>query len=153
MLQVEIPLNDAAEELLDLQCTVEHLICTRPSIQAPAAPLLGATVTYPPPTLLCLTADHALHALKCKPIGGAHLATLAETSAAEEGTTPHTLAAMSATTDIEERVAQILERESSQPLILSAPATNLSPMDTLELLLRATETLKKEYIVKVAKAR
>ena len=56
------------EELLsedtDLTCTVEHLICTRPTGDSRPAPLLGATVSYLPAIIISLRANHTLHTLK-----------------------------------------------------------------------------------------
>jgi hypothetical protein len=43
---------------------------------------------------------------------------------------------------IVERIGRILRRESSQPIILSREGTNLSLTDTLQILTRATATLR-----------
>lgn len=147
--QVEVPLT-ASEEVLDsdLQCVVEHLICTRPTAQSPPAPLLGAAVTYPPPTILCLTANYQIQALKSKPSSstGFHISSLPDTPSGDASK-------LNSNDGIEERIRQIFARESSQPLIMSAAGTNLSSTDTLELVLRATETLKKEYMVRILRAK
>ena len=147
--QVELPITES-EDLIDtdLQCIVEHLICTRPTLDSAPAPLLGASVYYPPATLVCLMADHSIHTLKSKPSASFSASSLTETSKDE------TLQSYSSSSDsIEDRVKSIFSRDSTQPLIISAPGTNVTQTETLELLCRATETLKAEYICKIVKAR
>jgi hypothetical protein len=48
---------------------------------------------------------------------------------------------------IVENVRRILSRCSSQPIILAREGTNLSLADTLEILTKATATLRKGYPV------
>jgi len=151
MHQVEVPIT-ATDDVhdADLQCVVEHLICTRPTLTAAPAPLLGAAVTLPPPTILCITADHHLHALKSKPAAAAmslHVSSLTDTTSGD------TTGESATSYGIEERIHEIFTRDSYQPLMMSGSGTNISPTDTLELVLRATQTLKKEYMSRIIKAK
>eukprot|EP00088_Acartia_fossae_P018897 TRINITY_DN20958_c0_g1_i1.p1 TRINITY_DN20958_c0_g1~~TRINITY_DN20958_c0_g1_i1.p1 ORF type:complete len:659 (-),score=88.39 TRINITY_DN20958_c0_g1_i1:79-2019(-) len=148
--QVEIPLTHQDEDVADtdLQCTVEHILCTLPTSNSPPAPLLGAAVAYPPATILCLTADHQLQSIKCKPSVGIHMP-------GRLGTDSFTTQSQNSQSkeNIEDRIRQIFAREVSLPLIMSGAGTNLSKNDTFDLLLRATETLDKEYMVRAQEAR
>jgi len=152
--QVEVPVSTDCEDLFDseLECVVEHLICTRPTVNSPAAPMLGATVTYPPAVIVCLSADHTLRTLKSRPSTLAVLSTLSRSQAANSSSQLSTLSARSQDS-IEERIARIFKRDSSQPLIVSAVDSHVSPTQTLELLSQATHTLHTEYISKIVRAR
>jgi len=143
--QVELTVPQSGE-LLDNQTesVVEHLVCTRPTMEAPPAPPLGATVSYPPAVIFCLLADNSLHVMKCR--GSATWSTAQYPPLSEDRS-------VSAVEDIEERIRRIFWRDSTQPLILSAPQTSIGQAQTLELLSRATETLHQEYISKLGKAR
>ena len=56
--------EEILEEQTDISCSVEHLICTLPTRESRPSPLLGATVSYPPATIISLKSDHTLHTLK-----------------------------------------------------------------------------------------
>eukprot|EP00088_Acartia_fossae_P058860 TRINITY_DN6934_c0_g1_i4.p1 TRINITY_DN6934_c0_g1~~TRINITY_DN6934_c0_g1_i4.p1 ORF type:complete len:648 (-),score=145.99 TRINITY_DN6934_c0_g1_i4:662-2605(-) len=151
--QVCLPSVSAdAEELLhkdaDLACTVEHLICTRPTGDSRPAPLLGATVSYPPATVISLRANHRLHTLKAKPnLRQEQVLSSQELDPAEEEDLARTNL-----DNIETRIRSIFQRSCTQPQILSANDTVTSPAQTLHILSTATETLQNEYVNKIIKA-
>jgi len=152
--QVEVPIN-VCEELLDkdLQCVVEHLVCTRPTVDSPAAPPLGATVCYPLGVIVCLCADHTLLTIKSRPSSLTARPVVSDTN-----TFPHTSTGLDAAVertkdDIEARIRLIFSRDSTQPLIASASDAFVSQTQCLELLSNATETLHTEYVSRIVKAR
>ena len=54
---------------------------------------------------------------------------------------------------MEAALLALLARRSTQPLLAAAPATELSPALTLELLTSATQTLRREYVARLEVAR
>ena len=126
---------------------VEHLVCTRPSLAAPPAPVLGACLAWPPATLLCLLASNTLTCLGLPPSAAQAAPLLSGAREAEEraGGAPQPR--------VEAALLALLARRSTQPLLAAAPATELSPALTLELLTSATQTLRREYVARLEVAR
>jgi len=140
-----------AEEILgdlaDISCSVEHLICTQPTSDSRPSPLLGATVSYPPATIISLKSDHRLHTLKARP-NVQHSQGLTS----QEDDSSENVAPCTNSNNIEDRIRAILSRSCTQPQILSGTDTTSSPAQTLQLVCTATETLQTEYLNKIAKA-
>ena len=148
--QVELPMSASEDvEEAEAPCTVEHLICTRPTLDSPAAPLLGTTVAYPPATIISLLANNTLHAMKLKPSSSYTIPLMSDSLSLGSNQSSRTQTC----DNIEDRLRLIFARETTQPLIISAPDTEITQTQTLELLARATETLKREYVNKILRAK
>jgi len=146
---VSVDVEELLREDTELTCSVEHLICTRPTGDSRPAPLLGATVAYPPAVIISLRANHTLHTMKAK----ANLRYIQVLSSQEQdlSETDNNITRNN-TNDIEHRIRNILSHSCTQPQLLSAADTNTSPAQTLDLLTRATETLQNEYLNRIIKA-
>ncbi|XP_072248111.1 nucleoporin 88 [Leuresthes tenuis] len=149
--------KDSLQELAaEKRCIVEHIVCTRPLQTSQSAPVLGflivsdlslgatmicITSTYeciilpllssirpPSPPLLC---SHPGPSFASSPLRG-----LAEDS-------------------FEQHIRNILARSSTNPLVLKAGDKNTSPPppECLQLLSRATQVFREEYILKQDMAR
>ena len=153
--QVELPAasEDDLEEAAPRSCTVEHLICTRPTVDSPAAPLLGTTVSYPPASIISLLANNTLHTMKMKRSESYSIRLISDQTDDKADQSGGGQRLQQTCDSIEERLKLIFARDSTQPLILSAPDSEVTQTQTLELLARATETLKREYITKIIRAK
>jgi len=152
--QVQLPMVSILREAehsgtppdLDLATSlVEHLVCTRPTPSSDPAPVLGACVAYPPTTVLCLLSNNTLTSLPVAPSAPSPpplISRDSESPLKDVKSSP-----------FDSQLLAILARSSTQPLLKSAPATSLSPAETLELLTGATATLRREYIARMQVAR
>lgn len=127
---------------------VEHLVCTRPTSTSPPAPVLGVTVAYPPASLLCLLSDNSLQSIRLAP----------PTFSSPPSLFSETIDATSPLRRIEKEpfeahIQRLLARSATQPLLQSAPQTQLSRAQCLELVSRSTATLRTEYMVRLESAR
>lgn len=149
--------KDSLQELAaEKRCIVEHILCTRPLVTTESAPVrgflivsdlsLGATMTCitdtyecillpllssirpPSPPLLC---SYPGAGFESSPLRG-----LAEDS-------------------FEQHIRNILTRSSTNPLVLRAgdKDTSPAPSECLQLLSRATQVFREEYILKQDAAR
>eukprot|EP00092_Neocalanus_flemingeri_P038661 GFUD01042091.1.p1 GENE.GFUD01042091.1~~GFUD01042091.1.p1 ORF type:complete len:453 (+),score=152.21 GFUD01042091.1:3-1361(+) len=119
---------------------VEHLVCTRPTPSSDPAPVLGACVAYPPTTVLCLLSNNHLTSLPVAPSAPSPPPLISRDTESPLKEVP---------SPFDSQLLAILSRSSTQPLLKSAPATSLSPAETLELLTGATATLRREYIARL----
>jgi len=144
---VSMNAEEILEEQTDISCSVEHLICTLPTRESRPSPLLGATVSYPPATIISLKSDHTLHTLKARS-NLEHSQGLT----CQEDDSQDNIVDSTNTNNIEHRIRAILSRSCTQPQILSGADSVCSPAQTLHLVSTATETLQTEYLNKIAKA-
>lgn len=147
---VSVDIEELLLEETELSCLVEHLICTRPTGDSRPAPLLGATVAYPPAIIISLRANHTLHTIKAH-TNIRYSQVLSSNQDKDESVNNQSIT-RNKENDIEHRVRCILSHTCTQPQLLSATDTNTSPAQTLDLLTRATETLQNEYLNRIIKA-
>jgi len=147
---VSVDIEELLLEDSELTCLVEHLICTLPTGDSRPAPLLGATVAYPPAIIISLRANHTLHTIKAQS-NVRYSQVLSSTQDKYESSADQSIKRNNEN-DIEHRIRSILSHTCTQPQILSATDTNTSPAQTLDLLTRATETLQNEYLNRIIKA-
>lgn len=141
--QAEHNNSETAPDLDSGSSVVDHLVCTRPSSTSPRAPVLGACLAWPPSTVLCLLSTNSISSLALP--------------SSSQSSTPSLLASQSSdsssTTDtrqtIDSQLLSLLSKKSTQPLIKTAPTTDLTPALTLELLSTATGTLRREYVARL----
>ena len=120
---------------------VEHLVCTRPPPSPPPAPVLGACLASPPATVLCLLSSNSL---SCLPVKSSHSNIPMVSDDAEKAPlddSKHPCA--------DSQLLGLLTRKSTQPLLMAAPSTELTPAVTLELLTAATARLRREYMARL----
>ncbi|XP_006640886.1 nucleoporin 88 [Lepisosteus oculatus] len=149
--------KDSLQELAaEQRCMVEHILCTRPLSSSSSAPVrgfwivsdlsLGATMICITSTYECLTLPllssirpHSPPLLCSRPgagLGSSPLRGLAEDS-------------------FEQHIRNILARSSTNPLLLRAGEKDSAPppSECLQLLSRATQVFREEYILKQDLAR
>lgn len=132
----------------DQECIVEHLICTKPLNNSPAAPVLGVALCSDPKgstVLFSLTSDLEIVVLCLAPFYLVMpLPMIAENQDASMiSMSPlHCQAAESFDTHIRKQ----LQRSVSNPVLKSSASADLTPQEGLQLLGRATQILREEYI-------
>merc|ERR1719445_1529641 len=121
---------------------VSHLVCTRPASSSPPAPPLGACLTSPLSSVLCLLATNSLKSLPLPRPSSSCPPLLASQSSPGPGTR-----------SLHSELTSLLSRQASQPLLAAAPTTSLSPALSLELLTGVTSRLRREYLARLEVAR
>ena len=121
---------------------VSHLVCTRPASSSPPAPPLGACLTSPLSSVLCLLATNSLKSLPLPRPSSSCPPLLASQSSPGPGTR-----------SLDSELTSLLSRQASQPLLAAAPTTSLSPALSLELLTGVTSRLRREYLARLEVAR
>lgn len=129
---------------------VEHLVCTRPTSSSAPAPVLGVTVAYPPASLLCLLSDNSFQSLRLAPPTFSSPPSLFSETLDDTTTSPLRRIDKE---PFESHIHHLLARAATQPLLQSAPNTQLSRAQCLELVSRSTATLRTEYMVRLESAR
>ncbi|CAG5129499.1 unnamed protein product [Candidula unifasciata] len=129
------------------ECVVEHLICTKPLVTCPTSPVLGVEVVSDPvlgPTLLILSSDYEFTAL---PIG-LHYRLSSLHTAEDAGVNAGLLSPLryNSREPFSKQMEQILQKRTSNPLLKSGNISTLSQQDCFQLLSRATQVLREEYI-------
>uniref|UniRef100_A0A0B7A940 Nuclear pore complex protein Nup88 n=1 Tax=Arion vulgaris TaxID=1028688 RepID=A0A0B7A940_9EUPU len=136
------------------ECIVEHLLCTKPLLSCPTCPVLGVDVVSDPmlgPTLLILSSDYEFTAL---PIGLQYR--LSSVQKRDDADTDAKLLSPfrhHSREPFSKQVEQILQKRVSNPLLKSGHGATLSQQDCFQLLSRATQVLREEYIQKQDHAR
>ncbi|BFZ18644.1 hypothetical protein BsWGS_21683 [Bradybaena similaris] len=136
------------------ECVVEHLICTKPFVTCPPSPILGLEVVSDPvlgPTLLILSNDYDLTAL---PIGLHYrLSSLHSFNDADSIASLSSPQRYSSREPFSKQMEQILQKRTSNPQLKSGNDSVLPPKDGFQLLSRATQVLREEYIQRQDHAR
>jgi len=133
--------SDSTPDLTQANSLVEHLVCTRPTASSDPAPVLGSCIAYPPSTVLCLLSNNTLASLPVAPTAISPPPLISFKTDIEVNETKQS--------QLDSQLLTILSRSTTQPLLKSAPATSLSPAETLELLTGATSTLRREYVARL----
>ena len=132
-------------ELEQGKSVVSHLLCTRPAPSSPSAPPLGACLTFPKASVLCLLATNSLTSLPLPqpPLPAPDLLASQASDICERGRED----------TLDCQLTSLLSRQASQPLLAAAPTTSLSPALSLELLTGVTSRLRREYLARLEVAR
>ncbi|XP_078598858.1 nucleoporin 88-like [Branchiostoma floridae x Branchiostoma japonicum] len=138
----------------DQPCIVEHLVCTRPVPSSPPAPILGLTVVGDQllgPTLLCLTSDVTCIALPLL----THYANPPPPTLSSLPSQPVTSPLRKLhSKPFDQHIRDILRRDASNPILKSIPKSSQpSDQECFQLLTRATQVFRDEYIKKQYQAR
>ena len=139
--QAEIS-GDDSPDLDSGSSIVDHLICTRPTSSSPPAPVLGACISWPPVTILCLLSSNKISCLSL-PSASSSAPSLLSSESLDSTSTD------SKPPSIDSQLMSLLSKKSTQPLIKTAPSADLSPALTLELLTTGTSTLRREYMARL----
>ncbi|ESO97745.1 hypothetical protein LOTGIDRAFT_205604 [Lottia gigantea] len=135
------------------QCVVEHVICTKPLTSSPTAPIQGLSIVTDPSlgiTLLVLTSDYLFTAL---PLGSKYRSVALPLVSDALSTTVTSPLRKLNRVPFDHHIAKILQRTSSNPLLKSSSRTEVSQQECFQLLSRATQVLREEYIQKQDQAR
>ncbi|XP_067648848.1 nucleoporin 88-like [Haliotis asinina] len=137
------------------ECVVEHLVCTKPLPSSPAAPILGLDIITDPslsPTLLSLTSDYEFVAL---PLSTKSSSLNEPRSLLSDSPGPAVTSPLRQLNrePFDQHIAKILLRNSSHPVLKSGPKSELSQQECFQLLTRATQVFREEYIQKQDLAR
>uniref|UniRef100_H2YPL5 Nucleoporin Nup88 n=1 Tax=Ciona savignyi TaxID=51511 RepID=H2YPL5_CIOSA len=139
----------------DDPCVVEHVLCTKPTLSASPCPIIGITIATDAifgPTLLCLMADNHCTTVPL-------LNTFVPTSPpllSEKGDNTITAPPPVPTQEpsFTEHIKSILKRDVSQPIIRSGSSReSTSERECLQVVTRATQVLRDEYMLKQKLAR
>ncbi|KAG1664575.1 Nuclear pore complex protein Nup88 [Nymphon striatum] len=140
--------------ILEKECVVEHLLCTKPLPSSPDSPVLGVSIMVSHQlglTLMCLTSQ-----LKpiCLPLTNIFhkqpSSTFEDMSKFAKNSSPIN---SNFKESFKDHVVKILQRSSSNPLIRSNPNSKPSSEECLQLLTRATQVFRVEYISRLDAAR
>ncbi|KAK6640530.1 hypothetical protein RUM44_012225 [Polyplax serrata] len=128
----------------DHPSTVEYLVCTRTN-STPVLPVLGFTLIVSTNTILSLLANGDVISLPLKISENLiHPDLLPEEVVSEESTPMKKL--LQEPFDV--HIRSILKRNINQPLMKLDKNVNLSPQESLDLISRTTNILRKEYFEK-----
>ncbi|XP_002731784.1 nucleoporin 88-like [Saccoglossus kowalevskii] len=137
----------------DQSCIAEHLVCTRPTSGSLPAPIQGLCIVYDKLlgiTLICLTSH-----LECVALPLVNLYQLAPplmsaSFPSQKSVSP--LRVMSVE-PFDRHIKKILQRHVTNPVLKSHPETELTPQECCQVLNRATQVFREEYIIKQEVAR
>ncbi|XP_067451413.1 nucleoporin 88 [Thunnus thynnus] len=149
--------KDSLQELAaEKRCIVEHILCTRPLLTSQSAPVRGFLIVSDlslGATMICITNTYECILLPL-------LSSIRPPSPPLLCSHPGTGSASSplrglADDSFEQHIRNILARSSTNPLVLKAGDKDTSPPppECLQLLSRATQVFREEYILKQDMAR
>lgn len=149
--------KDSLQELAaEKRCIVEHIVCTRPLLTSQSSPIRGFLIVSDlslGATMICITSKYECIMLpllsSIRPPSPPLLCThpgLSSVSSPLRGL---------ADDSFEQHIRNILARSSTNPLVLKAGDKDASPPppECLQLLSRATQVFREEYILKQDMAR
>lgn len=149
--------KDSLHELAaEQRCIVEHILCTRPLFTSLSAPVLGFLIVSDlslGATMICITSSYECLLLPLlSSIRPASPPLLCSHPGAGSASSP--LRGL-ADDSFEQHIRNILARCSTNPLVLRAgdKDTSSPPPECLQLLSRATQVFREEYILKQDMAR
>ncbi|XP_077421846.1 nucleoporin 88 [Vanacampus margaritifer] len=135
-------------------CAVEHIVCTRPLATSPPAPVQGFLIVADlalGATMVCISAAYECILLPLLSSVRAPSPPLLCTQS-NPGSANSPLRGL-AGSSFEQHVRNILARGSANPLLLKAGDGEPSPQERLQLLSRATQVFREEYVLKQDMAR
>lgn len=149
--------KDNLQELAaEKRCIVEHILCTRPLLTSDSAPVQGFLIVSDlslGATMICITSTYECILLPLlNSIRPPSPPLLCSQPGPGSASSPlHRLAGNS----FELHIRNILARSATNPLVLKASDKDMSPSPTecLQLLSRATQVFREEYILKQDMAR
>ncbi|XP_053375397.1 nucleoporin 88-like [Mercenaria mercenaria] len=136
------------------QSIVEHLICTKPLPNSPPSPVLGLSQvkdTVIGTNLLALSSDYEFQCLRLSDMRPITTDTSLQSSTRGR-TIPSPLRKISRE-PFDDRIRKILQKKTSNPLLKSGSNTQMSQQECFQLLSRATQVFREEYIQKQDLAR
>ncbi|XP_061684044.1 nucleoporin 88 [Syngnathoides biaculeatus] len=147
--------KDCLPELAaERRCAVEHIVCTRPLAASRSAPVRGFLIVSDlslGPTMICVSAAYECILL---PLLSSIRAPSPPLLCSQSNTGPASSPLRGlAGSSFEQHVRNILARGSTNPLLLKAGDGEPSPQERLQLLSRATQVFREEYILKQDMAR
>nr|CAB3264519.1 nuclear pore complex protein Nup88 [Phallusia mammillata] len=155
-LQEEDEDKDFPQDLTqDEPCIVEHILCTKTTPSSPPCLIKGFSITSDPlfgPSLVCLTADGQCTSI---PLLSTHVTDPPPLLSAEAEPSAVTSPLKQITdSSFESHIRSLLKRNLSQPLIRAGDWNSASSeRECLQLVTRATEILRDEYLLKQKLAR
>ncbi|XP_037533576.1 nucleoporin 88 isoform X1 [Nematolebias whitei] len=149
--------KDSLQELAaEKRCIVEHILCTRPLLTSSSAPVLGFLIVSDlslGATMICITATYECIMLPLlSSIRPPSPPLLCSHPGPGSGSSP--LRGL-ANDSFEQHIRNILARSSTNPVVLKAGDKDAPPPppECLQLLSRATQVFREEYILKQDMAR
>ncbi|KAI5089449.1 nuclear pore complex protein Nup88 [Silurus meridionalis] len=151
--------KDSLQELAaEQRCIVEHILCTKPLTSSFPAPVRGFWIVSDlslGATMICITSTYECLLLPLlSSIRPASPPLLCSRMGVDEGTVSSPLRGL-AHDPFEQHIRNILARSSTNPLMLRSGDKDLSTPtpECLQLLSRATQVFREEYILKLDLAR
>lgn len=152
----EEDVDNLQELAAEKRCIVEHILCTRPLLSSRSAPVLGFVIVSDlslGATMICITSTYECILLPLlSSIRPPSPPLLCTHPGPGSGSSP--LRGL-ADDSFEQHIRNILARSSTNPLVLKAGDKDTSPppAECLQLLSRATQVFREEYILKQDMAR
>nr|XP_002131376.1 nuclear pore complex protein Nup88 [Ciona intestinalis] len=150
----EDDMNNLAGLSHDDPCIVEHVLCTKPTPSTSPCPIVGITIATDPvfgPTLLCLMADN-----HCTTVPLLNTFVPSPPPLMSEGgdTTVTPTPVKRSELSFIDHIKAMLKRDVSQPIIRSGSHHQpMSERECLQVVTRATQVLRDEYMLKQKLAR
>ncbi|XP_015239681.1 PREDICTED: nuclear pore complex protein Nup88 [Cyprinodon variegatus] len=149
--------KDSLQELAaEKRCIVEHILCTKPLLSSESAPVRGFLIVSDlslGATMICITANYECVMLPL-------LSSIRPPSPPLLCSDPSSSSVSSplrglANDSFEQHIRRILARSSTNPIVLKAGDKEAAPppAECLQLLSRATQVFREEYIMKQDMAR
>ncbi|XP_063232988.1 nucleoporin 88 isoform X3 [Bacillus rossius redtenbacheri] len=134
--------TDLLMPLMKEASSAQYLICTRTSSSSPLAPVQALTIGTSPPILICLLTTGEVVSVALVSNTTFHASSLVSKDH-DQG------AGLETQRDsFVEHIQRLLQRSTSQPLLKLAPTAEPSAQECLELVSRATNVLRDEYLQK-----
>ncbi|XP_076808146.1 nucleoporin 88-like [Clavelina lepadiformis] len=136
-------------------CVVEHVLCTKPTLSSPDCNIIGLTVAADPmfgPSLICLTDD--CHCSAVPLLSTFRPSSPPLMSYIEDDTLSTSPLKKLSETNFVDHIRSLLKRDASQPIIRAGAWNDeANDRECLQLLTRATQVFRDEYILKQKLAR
>ncbi|XP_071489318.1 nuclear pore complex protein Nup88-like [Diadema antillarum] len=140
--------EDSLQEVgQDQPCVVRHMICTMPSDTCPTSPPLGLAVIMDQllgNILLCMTQTRECMTTPLSPVDVKTPPALISEGRGDEPAVSPLRQTMSE--PFHHYIKRLLQRSHSNPILKTSSKTQLGLEECFQLLLRATKTLREEYI-------
>ncbi|XP_070572086.1 nucleoporin 88-like [Ptychodera flava] len=139
----------------DQSCIAEHVVCTKPTSSSVPEPIHGLCIVSDKllgVTLICLTSSINCLALPLANVHSVSSSLLSSSKPLQPRSGMSPLGKLHPE-PFDKHIKKILQRKTSNPVLRSHPKTEVTQQEFLQILSRATQIFREEYILKQETAR